>query len=117
MRDVISAWLTKEGNECLQATNGLEGIGVVRREPLDAVIVDLMMRYNGIMTIRMIREEYPKLPIVAMSGASTDRLDLAGAAGADVLLRKPFNMDTLRKGLTDAVNKPREEKAEPTSDH
>lgn len=96
IRDLLSAYLTIAGHECQTAANGFDGLNLLRRTPVDLVITHLVMKYDGMMTIRVIRWEFPKLGIIAMSGHSKGRLDLARAVGADRVLPKPFTADELK---------------------
>jgi two-component system cell cycle response regulator CpdR len=101
IRDLLSAYLAMDGHECLTASNGFDGLNLLRQAPVDLVITDLVMKYDGMMTIRVIRWEFPQLGIIAMSGHSKERLDLARAVGADRVLHKPFTADDLKAAMAE----------------
>jgi DNA-binding response OmpR family regulator len=68
-----------------------------------------MPNKEGIETIRDFREEFPNVPIIAMSGGG--RLNRPGILftaqdlGANVILRKPFGMSDLLWSVTAVLNR------------
>ena len=96
IRDLLSAYLDIGGHECLTAANGFDGLNLLRQAPVDLVITDLVMKYDGMMTIRVIRWEFPTLGVIAMSGHSKERLEMAKTVGADRVLHKPFTAEELK---------------------
>jgi CheY-like chemotaxis protein len=67
IRDLLTAYLTIDGHECHTAANGFDGLNLLRSRPVDLVITDLVMKYDGMMTIRVIRWEFPQLKEAAMA--------------------------------------------------
>ena len=105
--------LEGHGYDVVTAQNGREALDVFRREggTIDAVLTDLMMpELDGVAAIRALREQAPRLPILAVSGMVGERSRAALEAGAHAFLPKPFTAvklcaaldDLLRKGLTRA---------------
>lgn len=92
-----------EGHECRTASNGFEGLNLLRQAPADLVITDLMMKYDGMMTIRIIRWEFSGMGIIAMSGHSKLRLNLAKENGADRVLSKPFTPADLKSVISEVL--------------
>jgi CheY-like chemotaxis protein len=101
IRDLLSACLVIAGHECHTAANGFDGLNLLRQTPVDLVITDLVMKYDGMMTIRVIRWEFPNLGVIAMSGHSKERLEMAKAVGADRVLQKPFTADDLKAVMSE----------------
>ncbi len=65
--------LEAEGYEVLVASSGAEGLQVLARSRVDAVILDyLMPTMNGAEVARSIRQNWPDLPIVMLSGYPDD---------------------------------------------
>jgi DNA-binding response OmpR family regulator len=92
------------------ATSSHEGLALFDQQPADLVITDIIMpKMHGIDLIRNLRARHPAIRIVAISGggnfgplqyqpeAITTSAYLAAAteAGADAVLRKPFDKDEL----------------------
>src|SRR4051812_24225648 len=80
-------------HEVRSAKNGDEGIRMQRESPADAVITDLFMpEKKGLETIAELRREFPRLPIIAISGgynSSEPMLSVAARMGATRFLQKP----------------------------
>lgn len=79
------------GHEILSAGDGRAGAELVRTSQPDLLITDLAMPHAGLAMIRTLREEFPKLPILAISGSPT-RLPMAEHLGASRILAKPFTV-------------------------
>ena len=107
MRKIVAKSLGYAGHEVIQATDGKQGMDLVRTTEFDVVITDLIMpEQEGVETIAMLRTEYPRLPIIAISGGGNTGplaykpdaiktsafLQAASDAGADLTLTKPFSM-------------------------
>jgi CheY-like chemotaxis protein len=100
VRDTLRWLLEGEGYEVAVAANGLEGLGVQRSAPADLVVTDIFMpEQDGIETLWNFREEFPRVPIVVMSGGGaargTDYLSVARQLGARKTLRKPLDPQEL----------------------
>lgn len=90
VRQMLVRSLQAFGHEAEAAASGLEGVQRLRAEPADLALVDLMMPCDGLMTIRVLREQFPSTAIIAMSGGAAHRLDYARSLGARRTLAKPF---------------------------
>jgi len=102
MRRLLSAGLGADGHVVFEAADGVEGIAMVGRHPVDVVITDILMpNKEGIETIIELRKTRPGLKIVAMSGggimSGADTLRVARSLGAHATLRKPFRIADLRR--------------------
>lgn len=105
VRMAVQHCLKKSGHIVLVATDGKEGMSLVRKGAVDLVVTDIFMDgQEGLETISALRKMHPKLPIIAMSGgnpASEAMLQVASELGAQQVLAKPF----WSKGLLEAVDK------------
>ena len=116
IRESVRRILTGAGFDVRVAATGNDGIEEFRRAPADLVITDMIMPSgHGLDVIRVLREEFPAIRIVAISGggnfgaqsyrtgaiSTTAYLAAASAAGANEILTKPFD----RARLLDLVNK------------
>ena len=98
--DLLRRSFEGEGYEVLLASNGVEGVGLFRQNPCDLVITDIVMPgKDGLQTILDLREDFPDLPFVAISGGgaiSKERyLTVAGYLDRVVTLAKPFTVDEI----------------------
>lgn len=101
IRRLIRETLEEAGYRVTEARNGREAIPQYRLAPADLVIMDILMPgQDGLVTIATLRQEFPNLKVIAITGG-TDRigilnfLDVAKMFGACRTLQKPFEMKTL----------------------
>lgn len=98
VRDTLITILEDHGYEVITAVNGEQGLAVFRRERPDLLVTDIVMPVKeGLQTIREIREEWPDMKIIAISGGSRterhDFLEIARQLGAWDVVVKPFDVD------------------------
>lgn len=94
-RDIVEAieiYLTQEGHHILKAYDGEQAIRVLKNNPVDLLIIDVMMpKLDGIRATLKIREKNA-LPIIILSAKSEDADKILGLnVGADDYVTKPFN--------------------------
>ena len=101
VRGVILEFLTPDGYEVRLAANGREAFGILGFEDVDLVLTDLVMPdREGIEMIQEIRQRFPAVKTVAMSGAVFGPyLRAAELLGANATLSKPLNSSLLRLTL------------------
>jgi two-component system, chemotaxis family, chemotaxis protein CheY len=99
LRQTMRRILERGGHTVQEAENGLAGLRMVEREPPLLVVTDLLMpEKEGIETIMELRERFPRIGVVAVSGAGG--VDEAGPLvdaelfGADATLSKPFDIES-----------------------
>ncbi|HEX4595818.1 MAG TPA: response regulator, partial [Bryobacteraceae bacterium] len=97
VRSFLATLLEAEGYTVRQAADGVEGQAQCERGDVDLLITDLVMpEQEGLETIHAIRRHWPKLPIIAISGAfGGSYLPLAKKMGAESVIRKPFEPDVI----------------------
>ncbi|HWC95135.1 MAG TPA: response regulator [Candidatus Sulfopaludibacter sp.] len=98
IRGLFHELLTAEGYHVTVASDGRQACDMLRRGiELDLVITDLVMpNQEGIETIQAIKHQFPKVKIIAMSGAFGGQfLNTAKLLGADATLLKPVHPDRL----------------------
>lgn len=92
--------LRDAGYRVSTAENGRVGLERMREEDCDLVITDIIMpEMEGMETIQIIRQEFPDLPIIAMSGGgrigNLDYLESAKLLGVVATIPKPFTREEL----------------------
>jgi CheY-like chemotaxis protein len=95
LRQALTRHLEHAGHAVRQASQGTEAVAALKRLSADLAIVDIFMPgQGGLQTIGRMKQDWPGLRIIAMSGAAANApLDVrehALALGADSFLRKPF---------------------------
>src|SRR2546423_5254391 len=96
IRRVVRRALENEGHQVLDASDGEMGIAILRKHSADVVITDIFMPgQDGILTLRQIRKQFPKVKVIVISGGdSSGLLDLrkdSELLGAVKSLPKPFD--------------------------
>src|SRR6185436_778074 len=95
---LVGEALTSEGHDVFTADDGRIGLSSAHYTPVDLLITDLVMPgMEGIETIRRFRREFPRIPVIAISGNPHvgSALDTAIRLGAVKSLSKPFQPDEL----------------------
>ncbi|KAF4324785.1 hypothetical protein G195_001094 [Phytophthora kernoviae 00238/432] len=89
---LMEIYFGNEGYRVLTASDGIEALEQLKKEPIDLIILDVMMpNMDGIEACMKIREEQ-KMPIIMLSAKSMDMDKITGLSiGADDYVTKPFN--------------------------
>ncbi|MBF0526195.1 MAG: response regulator [Deltaproteobacteria bacterium] len=100
LRTMLKNLLQRNGFIVMDAPDGKVGMNLFRRSPTDLVITDIIMQEKeGIETIMELRNDFPEVKIIAMSGGGQIGpevyLDVARGLGANHILTKPFNSNEL----------------------
>jgi len=106
IRRMVGALLEAEGFEVRDAADGTAGVARAMEWEPDLVLLDLMMpgTLDGMATLELLRERFPELPVVMMSG----RAGLADAVkatrlGAVNFLEKPLTPEGVLLALAGAL--------------
>ncbi len=95
-----------EGYHILSATSGDDALAVLERVRCDLLIVDyLMPKLNGIELIHRVKERWPDMPCVLLTG-HTDFAAVAGVIRSGQLYKfalKPWNDNDLRTTVVEAL--------------
>jgi YesN/AraC family two-component response regulator len=109
--DLLTHMLKTDEHEVLVAEDGEKGVHLYQQELPDVVISDLVMpNKNGIDLILELKETFPALRLIAISGGggvtgAFDYLPTAKLVGAKVILKKPFGLQDLRDAVTTVLEK------------
>lgn len=100
MRKLVRQVMEWAGYEVLEAADGREGMSLQRRQNADLIITDLIMpEQEGLETITLLKKEYPRIKIIAISGGGRigpeAYLPAAQELGADRVFSKPFDVREL----------------------
>lgn len=90
--DLLELHLHREGYRCIKVSDGLKAVQVIRTQPVDLAILDIMMpNMDGYEATQLIRESH-HLPIIFLSAKTSDLDKITGLIrGADDYVTKPFN--------------------------
>jgi DNA-binding response OmpR family regulator len=93
---LLDANLRTDGYEVMTASNGLEAIDIFSSQPIDLILLDVMMpELDGFKTCERIRE-YSNVPIIMLTAKGDEKDRVHGLdLGADDYLVKPFSATEL----------------------
>jgi DNA-binding NtrC family response regulator len=99
-------FFTKKKYEVVSASNGLDGLKLLDEagETFDLVITDLVLpNISGVAVISIVKNRFPKTPIIAITGWGEHPEALAKEARADLVLEKPFKLPSLEKAAKELL--------------
>jgi len=96
------AMLSELGHRVTRASSGEEALDLVRKQPFDVVLSDVVMPgMGGLKFADAVAAERPSLPVVLATGYSQEIAE-AGSGGRTVIL-KPYRLATLSQALATAM--------------
>ncbi|KJS32192.1 MAG: hypothetical protein VR64_08855 [Desulfatitalea sp. BRH_c12] len=107
--EVLSAlckYFKQKGYDVISASNGLDGLKMIEAEKddLDIIITDLVLpNISGVAVISIVKNKYPQLPVIAITGWGEHPEALAKEAKADLVMEKPFKLPELEKAARDLL--------------
>jgi CheY-like chemotaxis protein len=111
MREALGEWLQTAGYGVRKAADGRAGLDAVKLSPPSLVVTDIYMlgaRGSGVIT--QLKQGYPDIPIIAISGLFNSGhgidADAAIALGAARALAKPFKRSDLLGAVADVLGSP-----------
>jgi len=95
--DFLERGLRTHGYDVITATDGEAGIERALEEPVDLVILDMMLpRRSGLEVLAAVRSAKPALPVIVLTARGDVEDRIAGLdAGAMDYLTKPFSLSEL----------------------
>jgi serine phosphatase RsbU (regulator of sigma subunit) len=114
-RDLLSRRLRSLGHEVVTAVHGRDALETLGREPIDLVLLDIMMpEMDGFQVLERLRDDARLRTIPVIMISAVDEIDAVARAielGAADYLPKPFNAVVLRARVTATLEKKRLEDA------
>jgi phosphoserine phosphatase RsbU/P len=107
VREMLARQLVRMGFTVVQAADGYQGLETIRSTTPELVICDLRMpNLDGLGLLKSVREEFPDLPVIVMSGEGLIQ-DAIGALklGAWDYITKPVEMGALEHAVHKALEK------------
>ena len=106
--DMLYESLTREGYDVLKASNGEQGLRLYREKSVDLIITDIIMpEKEGIETIIELRQDFPNVKIIAISGGgragTKDYLQMAKIFGVQRTFTKPVAREQLLEAIKELI--------------
>jgi CheY-like chemotaxis protein len=107
-REAMAEWLQAAGYGVRKAADGSAGLAAVKSAAPTLVVTDIHMPgMNGAMVIAELKQLYPQIPVIAISGLFNSGhgmdADAAIALGAARALAKPFKRRDLLRAVADLL--------------
>uniref|UniRef100_A0A7S4GH47 Histidine kinase n=1 Tax=Eutreptiella gymnastica TaxID=73025 RepID=A0A7S4GH47_9EUGL len=98
---IMGSFLKRLGAQVHLAENGRQAIEAAREQSFDVILMDVEMPVmGGVDATKILKQEQPSTPVVLVTASTDDvTLDQCRSCGADDIMPKPFNIDTLSKML------------------
>ena len=92
MQDIICEYMHRGGHTCFTADDGVDALMLMKNNPMDLMVLDIMMPHlDGFSVCKMARE-MSSLPIIMLTAKSDEEDKLKGYEyGADDYMTKPFS--------------------------
>jgi CheY-like chemotaxis protein len=107
--------LREAGYTVVEAQNGREALDIVERHTgrMDLVLADVAMPdMDGLELADALRQRYPDVPVLLMSGATGEGADTDPESAGALFLQKPFSPDGLAAKVRALIDRAREHRAE-----
>ena len=106
LRLTFRVMLEDEGHEVWDAENGRVGLAICRQCKPDLVLTDMIMpEQEGTETLRQLRQEFPALPVIAMSGAAPTRPEHCPQDQKNLrFVMKPLDKPTLTRLIKEMLS-------------
>jgi two-component system chemotaxis response regulator CheY len=104
-RSAVNAILRKAGFQTIEAGDGLEAYEIVRAigASIELLLTDFQMpRMDGLSLIQSVRELYPKMPVLLMTGSRLENRPRSYA-----VLDKPIGREALLQAVRSALSPPK----------
>jgi len=99
--------LEEDGFDVYLVPSADEALKAMKKKVFDLLLVDVKMpKHNGIYLMQKVKEKWPDVPIIVMSGYPTSDTITDGAKmGADAFIAKPFTPDELLETIRQVIQK------------
>ena len=104
----LAKFFQKKNFDVVTASDGLNGLKLIKDDEggFDLVITDIVMPdISGVGIIKILKQKYPKTPVVAITGWGPQPQALAVEAHADHVLEKPFDIKELERLVIGLISK------------
>lgn len=96
VQETLAYNLEQDGYAVLTASDGEEGLGIIRKHRPDLIVLDIMLpRLDGLAVCRLVRKdpEIAHTPIIMLTARGTQGDKMVGLdSGADDYITKPFGL-------------------------
>lgn len=96
MQNIIVTYLQRGGHTCYTADDGVDALMLLKNNPMDLLILDIMMPHLDGFSVCKIAREMSNMPIIILTAKSDESDKLKGYEyGVDDYMTKPFSPKVL----------------------
>ncbi len=96
MQNIIADYMKKGGHTCFSADDGIDALMFLKNQPMDLLILDIMMPHLDGFSVCKLAREMGNMPIIMLTAKSSEEDKLKGYEyGADDYMTKPFSPKVL----------------------
>ena len=96
MQDIIAEYMQRGGHTCFTADDGIDALMILKNNPMDLMILDIMMPNLDGFSVCKVAREMSNFPIIMLTGKGSEEDKLRGYdLGADDYMTKPFSPKVL----------------------
>ena len=107
-RGTISQLLRESGYDVVEAADGTEALECLKNCRFDLVITDLVLpKVNGLKLVDNIRETWPNLPVIVVSGYLAEDIGKFLLCGSAQFFQTPIKRDVLIETVRSLISRPR----------
>ena len=106
---ILKEFFTLEGHQVDSAGDGMDGLRMMELNRYDLVITDVIMpKMNGLEVIAAIKQNFPDIRIVALTGGTAKigkdlLLSTANLMRADRVIAKPLDLKVLKAAVNEVL--------------
>ena len=96
MQEIIAEYMRRSSHTCFTADDGTDALMILKNNPMDLMILDIMMPNLDGFTVCKLAREISNLPIIMLTAKGSEDDKLKGYdLGADDYMTKPFSPKVL----------------------
>ena len=96
MQEIIAEYMRRSNHTCFTADDGTDALMILKNNPMDLMILDIMMPNLDGFTVCKLAREISNLPIIMLTAKGSEDDKLKGYdLGADDYITKPFSPKVL----------------------
>ena len=92
MQDILTDYMRHGGHTCITADDGIDAVTILKNNPVDLAVLDIMMPHLDGFSVCRIAREMCSIPIIFLTAKDSETDKLKGYEyGADDYITKPFS--------------------------
>lgn len=96
MQNIIAEYMQRGGHTCFTADDGIDALMILKNNPMDLMILDIMMPNLDGFSVCKVAREMSNFPIIMLTAKGSEEDKLKGYdLGADDYMTKPFSPKVL----------------------